>query len=139
MQVKGTAPTSVPSLSVACNPADFELTGEAVVNFAPVVTLSREDLVAALLLAEVDASQLASMTVGQVRHEVAYALAAFGMTAVHETVFHERNGRFVDADVVAYKALCVARIEAAFGLAPATRPRAASRSVGARRELVRAA
>ncbi|WP_317789044.1 hypothetical protein [Actinoplanes sichuanensis] len=115
------------------------MTGPAVVSLAPVVTLSREDLVAALLLAEIDAEQVASMTIEQVRHEVAYALAAYGMTAVHETVFHERNGRFADADVIAYKALCASRIEAAFGLAPATQPRAASRSIGARRELARVA
>jgi len=117
MQVKGTAPSTVRSVSVACSPLDFESTGDAVVQFAPVVTLSREDLIAALSLAQVDPARLAAMSVEQVRYEVAFVLATDGLSAVHQAVYSEANARFVDAGTVAYRALCAERINAAFGLA----------------------
>ena len=140
MQVKATATGPVPAVLVPCQPGDFEVTGPAVVHFAPVVTLSRDDLVAALLLAEVDPAELAAMTVEQVRHEVAFALAAYGLNAVHQTIYQEANARFVDDVAAAYTALCWQRIAEAFATpAPATRPRAAARSIGTRRTLVKVA
>ncbi|WP_157437566.1 hypothetical protein [Actinoplanes subtropicus] len=114
---------------------DFDGTGTAVIRIAPVVSLSRYDLVAALLMADVPADELVVMSVEQIRHEVAFILAGYGLLAVHETVFRERDRWFVEAEDAAYTALCESRINEAFGLTPASRPRAAARSIGARPEL----
>jgi hypothetical protein len=141
MQVKATAPAMVPSLSIESRPGDVEVIAPVVVRVAPVMALSREELVAALLLAEVTTDDLAAMNDVDVRHEVGYALTAFGQSAVQDTVYAERNvpARNRDADLIRHIELCEVKVASAFGLAPAVRSRVASRSIGTSRTLVKVA
>ena len=137
MQVKATATAPVSSLLIECQNGDFDSTGPVAVYVAPVIALSREDLIAALLLAEVAPEVLADMDDAEVRHQVGFVLAADGLAAVHNTVYHERGTRHDDEIEAQYVALCTAKVTSAFSLTtpPATRSRAASRSIGTRRTL----
>jgi hypothetical protein len=135
MQVKATAPTSV---SVLVDPAEFESTGPVVVHVAPVLSLSLDDLVMALMLGAATTEAVAAMDDDAIRAEVAFTLAVSGMGAVHEAVQHDRQpGLRRSAGERAHVELCRSRVAAAFGVkvAPATRSRAASRSIGARQTL----
>jgi hypothetical protein len=139
MHVNGSAMTA-PTLTIECRADDFDATGPIVARIAPVMELSLEDLVAALLLAEVSTEALAVMDAAGVRQEITYALAAGGINDVHDTVEHERarGTRHMDASERRHVALCQAKVAEAFGLPIAARSRVACRSLDGRRTLVAA-
>ncbi|MFY1685974.1 hypothetical protein ACN265_31110 [Micromonospora sp. WMMD730] len=133
---------AAPVVSIPCRPGDFESTGVAVVQVAAVLPLSLDDLVMALMLTECSMAEVAEMSLAEIRDEVAYVLSAYGLAALHDAVVHDRDPRTAHLGKTerAHRRMCEARVIAAFGLsAPAARTRAASRSTGARRTLVRAA
>lgn len=132
MQVKATAAAPV---SVVVDPADFESTGSVVVQVAPVMPLSLDDLVMALLLSAATTEAVATMDDETIRREVAFTLSVGGLAAVHEAVEHDRRpGLRRTEGERRHVRLCRSRVASAFGVsvAPATRPRAASRSIGGR-------
>jgi hypothetical protein len=116
MQVNRTASASAQPMSLPGQPGDFEVTGAVVVQVAPVVPLSRDDLVAALLLAQLTTEDLAALDDAGVRHEVGLTLATNGLNEIHETVYHERTVSYTAAEA-RHVALCHKRVASAFGLA----------------------
>jgi hypothetical protein len=141
MQLKPTAVASVPTQSIQCGTGDFDLTGPTVAWVAPVLPLSLDDLVTALMLGYCTTAEVAEMTDDEIRREVGFTLGVNGIMTVHNAVDRDRDPRLADFSEVAlqHRRVCEARVIAAFGLARASRPRAAARSIGARRELVKAA
>lgn len=137
MHVNGNAATA-PTLTIECREDDFDATGPIVARMAPVLNLSRDDLVAALLLSEVGTEDLAVMDAAGVRQHITFALAFYGLNGVHGAVEHERDGRtrHMDADERRHVALCHAKVAEVFGLPAPARPRVACRSLDGRRALV---
>jgi hypothetical protein len=138
MQVKATASAPVSSVSVAVDPAEFDTTGPVAVYVAPIMPLSLDDLVMALLLSAATTEDVAAMDDEQVRHEVAFTLAVEGLSAVHDAVTHDRASRCAGAVERRHVELCRSRIAAAFGLAaaPATRRSRIRDAVARQRRIV---
>lgn len=111
-----------------------------VVIVAPVVPLTAFELVAALFCGSpigLEYDELAEMTDEEVRRYVGYVITFCGMSAVHRAAEVELSSAPADADGRAFLTLCEARCASAFGVT--VRSRAASRSIGGRRELARVA
>lgn len=121
------------------------LGGQApVVSVAPVVPLTAFELVMTLFCGTpvgLEYDELAEMSDDEVRRYVGYVITFNGMSAVQRAAQVELADTPADPDERTFLALCEARCASAFGVTVrlAARSRAASRSIGARRTLVKVA
>lgn len=116
MQVNATASERVPAVRVSLRPGDFESFGPAVVELSPVLGLTTEELSTALLMADLSTEALRAMGDAEVRQWTVFVLIADGLSAVQDTVRHERTVGRRDVDVQRHIALCRVRVISAFGL-----------------------